>query len=272
MISYQEIETESAGAGVPPQTLEKDYHLDWYLTALCAEKMFQKFSFYGGTALKKLYLANHRFSEDIDLVSGERLSPQTIGVVLSRAHEFLQTEANLFYSYRPEDIQISGTQTRFLIHYRGFSEIGGMKRFLLDIAQGIEELPDAVSRRLVTPYRDLAGRNVRIRAWPLEVICADKLALIVDRRRKEPRDVYDLWSVLTQVKKFDSRIFFSRFRKVLSYSVEFPIIRASLEDSEFQRAWETRLKHQVPHLPDFKGVVGELADKLQQVLGRNSDR
>ena len=269
MISYQEIETESARIGVSPQTIEKDYHLDWYLTALYSERLFQNFSFYGGTAIKKLYLSNHRFSEDIDLISRERLNPEAIGQSLERAHQFLEREANLFYSYRSEEIQAAGTQTRFVIHYRGFSEIGGIKRFLLDLAQGIEELPSPVSKKLITPYRDLAGRKVPIQALPIEVICADKLALIVDRKRKEPRDIYDLWSVLTQIKKIDRRLFLSRFRKALSYSVDFGIIRSSFRDSDFQRAWEVRLKHQVPHLPGFNVVILELVHKLEVILKKD---
>ncbi len=269
MISYQEIETESARIGVSPQTIEKDYHLDWYLTALYSEKLFPRFSFYGGTAIKKIYIPHHRFSEDIDLISIEKFSPETIGKALDQAHKFLEKEANLFYFYRPEEIQIAGTQTRFVIRYRGFSEMGGIKRFLLDFAQGIEALPDPIPRKLIATYRDLMGRKIEIPTLPLEVLCAEKLALIVDRKRKEPRDIYDLWSVLTQIKKFDRRLFLSQFQKALSYSVDFAIIRSSFKDSDFQRAWEVRLKHQVPHLPDFNVVVLELIDKFEVIFKKD---
>lgn len=269
MISYQEIEAESARIGVSPQTIEKDYHLDWYLVALWSEKLFSQFAFYGGTAIKKIYLPNHRFSEDIDLISGAKLDPDALGQILDRNHKFLEKEANLFYSYRPDKTQIAGTQTRFVIHYHGFSEIGGIKRFLLDLAQGIEELPNPVSRKLITHYRDLAKRKVQIQALPIEVICADKLALIVDRKRKEPRDIYDLWSVLTQIKKFDRKLFLSRFRKVLSYSVDFSVIRSSFKDSDFQRSWEVRLRHQVPSLPDFDVTLPELIDRLETVFEKD---
>lgn len=265
MISYREIQAESARIGVSPQTIEKDYHLDWYLVALWSEKLFPQSAFYGGTAIKKIYIPNHRFSEDIDLISGAKLDPDAIGRILDRSHKFLEKEANLFYFYRPEEIQIIGTQTRFVIYYRGFSEMGGIKRFLLDLAQGIEELPNSISRKLITAYRDLVGRKVQIQALPIEVICADKLALIVDRKRKEPRDIYDLWSVLTQLKKFDRQLFLFRFQKVLFHSVDFSIIRASFKDSDLQRAWETRLKHQVPKLPDFHVVVLELLEKLEHI-------
>ncbi len=266
MISYAEIEAVSLKIGVSPQTIEKDYHLDWYLAGLWENRLFPQFSFYGGTAIRKLYVSNHRFSEDIDLISGEQLPMEAIARSLNLAQHFLEKEANLFYSYRLEEVQTFGTQTRFVIHYRGFSEIGGVKRFLLDFAQGIEELPNSVSKRLVTDYRDLKERVIDIRALPLEAICADKLALIVDRKRKEPRDIYDLWSVFTQIKGFDRRLFIAHYRKKLSYSTSFSVIRSSFKDPDFKSAWQIRLRHQVPRLPEFEAAVFELTEKLKEIL------
>jgi len=271
MIAYSEIEAGSAEAGVSPQTLEKDYHLDWYLAALWSEKVFPQFAFYGGTAIKKLYVPHHRFSEDIDLISNERLSPDSIRRALDQAQKFLEREANLFYSYRPDEIQIAGTQTRFVIHYRGFSELGGIKQFLLDFAQGIEGLPDFISKDLISSYRDLKTRKVPIRALPLEVICADKLALIVERRRKEPRDIYDLWSVFMQVKNFDRHSFLNRCQKVSPLSTNLSVIDSTLKDMDFKKAWETRLKYQVPSLPDFEVVLLELEKKLETIFSKKRD-
>lgn len=266
MISYLEVVTETIKQRVSPQTIEKDYHLDWYLAALWTLNLFPHFSFHGGTAIKKLYIPTHRFSEDIDFISENQLTPELIGRALEKAHKYLEKEANLFYSYRPDEIQILGTQTRVLIHYRGFSETGGIKRFLLDFAQGIEGLPKPISKRLLTRYTDLKDKKIKIRALPLEIICAEKLALIVDRRRKEPRDIYDLWSILTQAKEFDAQVFRARYEKSLSYKIDFLIVQSSLKDFDFKSAWENRLKHQVPNLPHFDEVVSELLKKIKTLL------
>ncbi len=265
MISFEEIQAESVKQGIPIETIEKDYHLDWYLAALWQAALFQDYLFYGGTAIKKLYVPNHRFSEDIDLISERKFLPEEIAKRLARAHQFLEQEANLFCFFRPEEIKVAGTQTRFLIHYRGFPETGGSKRFLLDIAQGIEGLPKPVSKKLITSYRDLEERKILIPALPLEVICADKLELVVDRKRKEPRDIYDLWSVLMQAGKFDRELFLVRLRKRLSYFPEFGVVTSSLKDPVFQNSWEIRLKHQVPGLPSFHVVTLELAEKLEAI-------
>lgn len=266
MIGYSEIESISTKLGVSPENIEKDYHLDWYLAAFRKERALSSFIFYGGTAIKKLYLANHRFSEDLDFISAGRMRADVICSALERIHHALERNANLFYSYRPEEIQQSGTQTRWLIHYRGFSQLGGLKRFLLDFAQGIENLPAAVNRKLLTHYRDLENVRVRIRALPLECICANKLALVVDRRRVEPRDMYDLWFVLMHVRKFDRVLFCSYLRKILTHSPDISVIRSFFRNLGFQNAWEIRLKYQVPHLPDFNVVLIELTEKLEKLL------
>lgn len=268
MIAYFEIENESLKQGVPLETIEKDYHLDWYLAALWGQKLFPDFFFYGRTAIKKLYVSHHRFSEDIDLISKGKLGVDKIAPLLIRAHQFLEREANLFYFYQPDETTVRGTQTRFIIYYRGFSQIGGIKRFLLDFAQGIEGLPQPVSRKLITQYRDLKDRLVMIDALPLETICADKLALIVDRKRMEPRDIYDLWSILLKVKEFNRNLFLKRYHQVISCRTEFSVVAGSFKDPRFKSAWQTRLKHQASELPDFHIVVLELLEKLKVLFSK----
>lgn len=263
MISYLEIERESLKQGVPLETIEKDYHLDWYLTGLWTKTLFPDYMFYGGTAIKKLFIPEHRFSEDIDLISQRKFAISDLAPLLEQAHQFLEREANLFYFYNLNECEVRGTQTRFLIYYRGFSEIGGTKRFLLDFAQGIEGLPKPVVRKLLTGYRDLKDRKVPVNSLPLEVICADKLALIVDRKRREPRDIYDLWAVLMRIKSFDQTLFLKRFQETLCYEAKFSVIEGAFKDPHFRSAWQTRLRHQVSDLPEFHLVILELIEKLR---------
>lgn len=270
MISYLEIEAESLRAGVSAATIEKDYHLDWYLAALASEDFFKPYLFYGGTAIKKLYVPRHRYSEDLDFISWEHLEIPKIQKGLERLHARLEKNANLFYFLEPRETSTLGTQTRFWIHYRGFSEIGGIKRFLLDFAQGIEGLPRPVSRKLMTSYRDLKKGKILIRAMSLETILGEKLALIVDRKRKEPRDIYDLWSALMFYEGLNKKTFVERYEKALGYRTRFSIIRSTLRDPDYKRAWEIRLRHQVPALPDYEVVVLELMNKLGECFAKQS--
>jgi len=48
------------------KTIEKDYVLSWLLVGMSKTKLNEVLAFKGGTALKKIYIKNFRFSEDLD--------------------------------------------------------------------------------------------------------------------------------------------------------------------------------------------------------------
>ncbi len=46
--------------------LERDYCLAWFLAELAQSDMQRSVAFKGGTALKRCYFGDYRFSEDLD--------------------------------------------------------------------------------------------------------------------------------------------------------------------------------------------------------------
>jgi len=53
--------------GLPLQVLEKDYALSYILAGMASnDQLAQTLILKGGTALKKLYFGDYRFSEDLD--------------------------------------------------------------------------------------------------------------------------------------------------------------------------------------------------------------
>lgn len=67
MIPLEEINNVAKILQVPAETIEKDYVISWILYCLSRSKINGDFIFYGGTAIKRIYFDEHRFSEDIDL-------------------------------------------------------------------------------------------------------------------------------------------------------------------------------------------------------------
>ncbi len=59
---------------IPLGTLEKDYALTNLLSVIANFPKLNKMVFKGGTALKKVYFENFRFSEDLDFVCLEDVS------------------------------------------------------------------------------------------------------------------------------------------------------------------------------------------------------
>src|SRR3989339_664273 len=72
MISIQEIRENAKRNGVMPRVIEKDYYLGILLNAISKNTSKGDFVFKGGTALRKCYFKNYRFSEDIDFTVTKR--------------------------------------------------------------------------------------------------------------------------------------------------------------------------------------------------------
>jgi uncharacterized protein len=54
------------GRRIPESVLERDYCLAWFLAAASGSPLKARLAFKGGTALRRCYFENHRFSEDLD--------------------------------------------------------------------------------------------------------------------------------------------------------------------------------------------------------------
>ena len=69
MITLAEINRAAGKCKVLAETVEKDYVICWILKCLSASNLREDFIFYGGTAIKRMHFEDHRYSEDIDLIS-----------------------------------------------------------------------------------------------------------------------------------------------------------------------------------------------------------
>ena len=66
MISAAEVAKLAHRLGVGDRMIEKDYVLSWLLVAIAESKQRSGLVFKGGTALKRCYYPEYRFSEDLD--------------------------------------------------------------------------------------------------------------------------------------------------------------------------------------------------------------
>lgn len=67
MVSPKEISKYASANKVSDRQIEKDYILTWLLYGIANnEKLSELMVFKGGTVLKKCYIDNYRFSEDLD--------------------------------------------------------------------------------------------------------------------------------------------------------------------------------------------------------------
>jgi len=66
----------AAGGGtrIREDVLERDYCLAWFLCGLSESDLRPALAFKGGTALKRCYFSDYRFSEDLDFTLREPLT------------------------------------------------------------------------------------------------------------------------------------------------------------------------------------------------------
>ena len=66
----QKLENMRTRAGLPWEVIERDYMLSWMLAGIAANAILKDaLAFKGGTALKKCYFGEYRFSEDLDFTT-----------------------------------------------------------------------------------------------------------------------------------------------------------------------------------------------------------
>jgi len=79
MIPLSKINRITNAFNVLSETIEKDYIITWILCCLSKSKTLQEdFVFCGGTVIKHMYFEDHRFSEDIDLISKKEYQVPTL--------------------------------------------------------------------------------------------------------------------------------------------------------------------------------------------------
>ena len=75
MITKQEIQQVALASNLSASQVEKDYVLGWLLAGISAHPQLSKaWVFKGGTCLRKMYIENYRYSEDLDFTSIEKES------------------------------------------------------------------------------------------------------------------------------------------------------------------------------------------------------
>jgi len=72
---------KAGGRRIPEAVLERDYCLSWFLAILSQSPLKDILAFKGGTALKRCYFDDYRFSQDLDFTL---LQPTPLQEILQR--------------------------------------------------------------------------------------------------------------------------------------------------------------------------------------------
>lgn len=258
MIHISEVSKLAHKLGLGDKTIEKDYVLSWVLHAVAASPLQSQLAFKGGTAIKKMYVPEYRFSEDLDFTI---VDPEITNSVLQSATEslfpWLKREANLTLAIRKVDVHSSGNPA-FYLNYIGPLQGGITSRFLkVDFTYDEALAYPPQNLPVQSTYSDLQNRESVVQVYSLEEILAEKLRSLLTRT--EPRDLYDTHYMLTNQLVDVETMAFSMASKFASKGFAIDDLKTILakRQATFSQLWNGRLSGQMPEVPSLETVMRE---------------
>src|SRR5271168_4181208 len=96
---------KEGGRRIQESVLERDYCLAWFLSALAESDLKTILGFKGGTALKRCYFGDYRFSEDLDFTLTEPMAFDQLVRRLDPVYAALREASGIIITFDREDRQ-----------------------------------------------------------------------------------------------------------------------------------------------------------------------
>ncbi len=263
MITQREISQIAFREQMSDRVIEKDYVLTWLLLALADSALSEHLAFKGGTALKKIYFPDYRYSEDLDFTVIGQIAPDGLLAGLRGALDRLAKEQGFQFDLPENRIERRAQSLTAYVSFVGPLQARlGTRDVKIDFTLS-EKLVFLVDKRpILSAYSDRVERSIQ--SYSLEEVIVEKLCAIIGRN--EPRDVYDLHFLLNR-NDIDFHLISAAYvKKADSKGVDPSRLHGVLEKKgpTLARMWETRLRHQVKELPHLEQVLRELNRKLKE--------
>lgn len=195
---------------LPQHVIEKDYALSYVLMGIAKQtELANSLVFKGGTALKKIFFGDYRFSEDLDFSTVDAPKNDKLEVALSAAANITKT---LLMDYGPFDLTVKRKPERA-------PHPTGQEAFTIGVQFPWQRTPQCNIKIEVThdepvilspqhkPILHGYGEELdcKVSCYPIEEIIAEKLRALLQTHKKlvsrgwnrpRARDYYDLWRIL----------------------------------------------------------------------------
>ncbi|MCX6777297.1 MAG: nucleotidyl transferase AbiEii/AbiGii toxin family protein [Candidatus Micrarchaeota archaeon] len=261
MISQNRITEIAENEGMGWAIVEKDYFLTLMLDAVAnTPELHDSLVFKGGTALRKAYFGDYRYSEDLDFTLARKLGGREIRDSFESALGYLGREHNA-------DARIRGFNSKswftdIKIQFAGLK--GGKNAVAIDLSADEIIAGDVLEKKILNPYYE---KDFAVKVYSLEEILAEKLRSLLQRTRV--RDYYDVWYLLTHHKGLDRRRMAGIFLKKVEYKkLEYSGKAQLLDEEKLGQAeayYERQLANQLKHLPPFGEIRKELKTAIEEL-------
>jgi len=257
---------EQGGRRIPESVLERDYCLAWFLAALAESELKAVLGFKGGTALKRCYFSDYRFSEDLDFTLTAPVTFDELRAQLEPVYAAVRQASGIVFGFNREDRQKHENSYSFYLRYEGPLPRGSDVK--VDITLREKLVYPLQSRAILRGYEEFTDlpENRLLRVYSLEEIATEKTLALADRARNEPRDLYDLWHITS-----NEGIKLGSLAEAMRQKLEFKgkpcegladAIRA--KEGRLKALWSARLGYQMVSLPAFDEIFRAVQRTLRQ--------
>ena len=246
--------------------LERDYCLAWFLAELAHSDVPRSLAFKGGTALKRCYFGDYRFSEDLDFTLLHPMPFEDIRKDLESVYTAVRDASAIEFAFDREDRHSHENSHTFYLRSVGPLPAGGSVKVDITIREQLEFPLEA--RAVLRAYEEFSdvpeGRVVQ--TYALAETATEKVLALADRARNEPRDLYDLWYLVSCEGIDLSHLLPAITAKLAFRGQEADGIQAAIAKKEprFKALWSVRLANQMAVLPPFDQVFREIRRVLRQ--------
>ena len=259
---------KQGGRRIPETVLERDYCLSWFLVGLSRSGLRDRLAFKGGTALKKCYFGDYRFSEDLDFTLMTEASWEDLERGFTAAFKETQHASGMNIRFDHVDRHAHENSHTVYLAYEGPLPGGPGKSIKTDITireRIVLPLEERPVLRGYDEYRDLP-QDGRIRVYSLDEVAVEKTVALMDRARTEPRDLYDLWFLTANghvrlPDLVDPVVRKLEFRGLTLAQVNQEFLA---KEARYKKLWQIRLEAQLVELPEFNGVYRAVQRALRQ--------
>lgn len=280
------LDRERKKSGLTFETIQQDYLLSWLLSGLYEHpSLKEQLIFKGGTALKKCYFGNYRFSEDLDFsVISSIPKKEKLLAAITEACKIAERKMNEFAEVRllVERYEEKNThpfeQEAFKIRAQFPWHREPLTSAKIEITMQESVLFPTMTKQMIHPYDEEI--DTPIQTYSLEEIVLEKLRAILQKTKKlheegrdrsRVRDYYDLWRIFTT---FESELYFDKFSLLLQKKCDPKKVLFTGAESFFdpvmmetvKRTWNQWLGNLVSDLPECSRVISELQAKLETLF------
>jgi len=263
MLSRAELQRLANRQKVALGILEKDYVITEVLKALSQVPMLNKdFVFKGGTALRKVYFSDWRYSEDLDFTVRHDMNKEELRQALDAWYHQVEQASQIRLATKM--LHKPNGYARVRTQFVGPLAYPGMIYIDLSFDEPLCLEPE-YKRVLTNPF---TGEQRKVLVYPLEELLAEKMRSLIERGKS--RDYYDVWRLL---KEYTSQLNLELLGMVLGKKLahKCPCLHAindflPQDPRALKRYWEKDLQQQINSLPPLEQVLEELQGMLDKLV------